>query len=245
MSAPYLLIGSFPELMRWFPKPGAWMETFKQLMGFVLLFTMVYLFFTLGDSQLFIPVLALVVGVWFACWLIGRVPYTADLDARLRAWLVGIAVAGLVGFFGFRYLGPHRSYIDWQAFSTAELAAAQQEGRTVLVDFTANWCLTCQVNKVVAIDTQRVARLIKQNDVVPLLADWSDRQSPVGQQTKQMLDVLKQRSIPLLAIFPAGSPPPPPILLPDVLTEQQVLQALQQAGPSQSVASKRSARLDR
>ena len=76
MASPYLVIGAFPKLIRFLPKPGAWMETVQQLMGFLLLATVVYLFTTL-IAPYFVPTLALLVGLWFACWWIGRTPLTA------------------------------------------------------------------------------------------------------------------------------------------------------------------------
>ena len=89
MALPYLVIGAIPELASWIPKPGAWMETFKELMGFLLLATVVFLFYTLGDAKLFVPTLATVVGVWFACWMVGRVPLTAPAGSKLSAWVTG------------------------------------------------------------------------------------------------------------------------------------------------------------
>ena len=78
MAMPYLLIGAFPRLVRFIPKPGAWMETFKQFMGFVLMGTVVYMF-TLIDQKYFVPTLALIFALWAACWWIGRTPITASL----------------------------------------------------------------------------------------------------------------------------------------------------------------------
>jgi thiol:disulfide interchange protein len=97
----------------------------------------------------------------------------------------------------------------------------------VLVDFTANWCLTCQLNYAIAIDTSPVLELVKQNGVVPLLADWTDY-SP---EIKAMLNTLGSDSIPLLAIYPADRPGDP-IILRDLLSQNEVLEALKQAGPS-------------
>src|SRR5439155_8331510 len=105
MTSPYLLIGAFPRLVRWLPKPGPWMETFKQLMGFVLLGTVAYLF-TLVDADYRIATLALIMGTWFACWLIGRVPVYEPVDKQLKAWAAACAVAAAVGVFAFRFLGP-------------------------------------------------------------------------------------------------------------------------------------------
>jgi thiol:disulfide interchange protein len=226
MASPYLVLGAMPELLRFLPKPGRWMETVQQLMGFLLLGTVVYLFTTLSAAY-FISTLALLVGVWFACWWIGRTPLTASTGWRLAAWLGGPAVAAMVGVFAFTVLFQE-SRIHWQAFSPEALARAQAEGKTVMVDFSANWCPTCKTNLKFAVETDAVGELIKANGVVPMLADWTDR-SPM---IKQALNDLGYNSIPVLAIWPARSSERKVIALSDLLLESQVLDALKEAGPS-------------
>lgn len=95
MALPYLVIGLYPSLISFVPKPGAWMETFKQLMGFLLLATVVYLFNTLTAIYV-VPTMVLLLGLWFACWWIGRTPLTAPTQ-RIVAWCGGAAVAALLG----------------------------------------------------------------------------------------------------------------------------------------------------
>ena len=226
MASPYLLIGAFPELIRFLPKPGRWMETVKELMAFLLLGAMVFLFSTF-TTPYFIPTLTLLVGLWFACWWIGRTPLTASLNARIASWLGGALVAALVGWFAFTVL-LMQSKIPWQPFSPQALAQARAEGKTVMVDFSAEWCLTCKTNLKFSIETDAVRDLVKANRVVPMLADWTD-QSPM---IKKALNELGRNSIPTLAIWPANSQDPKPIILSDLLTQSQVLEALKNAGPS-------------
>jgi cytochrome c biogenesis protein CcdA len=226
MASPYLLIGAFPKLIRYLPKPGAWMQTLEQLMAFLLLGTVVYLFTTLSPNY-FIPTLTLLVGLWFGCWWIGRTPLTAGPKARRLAWTGGILSAMAVGVLAFTLL-LQQSNIPWQPFTPEALAQARAQGKTVLVDFSANWCLTCKANLKFAIDTKKVAQLVEANQVVPLLADWTDR-SPV---IKTAINELGKNSIPLLVIWPAGAANTDPIVLTDLLQESQVLEALKQAGPS-------------
>ncbi len=95
MASPYLLVGAFPSLIRFLPKPGPWMVTFQNVMGFVLLGTVVYLFTFLEISYV-VPTVGLLVAVWAGCWWIARTPLTAPLGAKLRAWgevaaFVGVA----------------------------------------------------------------------------------------------------------------------------------------------------------
>ena len=196
MASPYLVIGAFPRLIGFLPKPGLWMETFERLMGFLLLATVVYLFNTLTPPY-FVPTLALLLGIGFACWWIGRAQWTTDRSRKVSAWLGGTAVAALVGWASFTLLlAP--SKIAWQPFSPEALEQAQARGKTVMVDFTANWCPNCKANSKFAIETDAVSDLVRANGVVPLLADWTD-QSPV---IKRAINELGSNSIPLLAIWP-------------------------------------------
>ena len=230
MAAPYLVIGAFPGLVKALPKPGAWMETFKQLMGFVLLGTVVYLFATI-NSDWFIPTLALVMAVWFACWWIGRVPVYDDLSKQAWAWVGGCAAAAAVGYASFTFLGPVKHLYEWEAYAPEKIAALQGEGKTVMVDFTADWCLTCQWNFKWAINTPGVKETIEKNGIVPMLADWTDESEAI----RRRLEELDSNSIPLLAIYPAGKPGEV-VVLRDLISENQLLQALHKAAPEKPAA---------
>jgi thiol:disulfide interchange protein len=235
MASPYLLIGAYPQLIRFLPKPGAWMDTFKQMMGFVMLGTIIF-FFSFMDPHYLVATFAMMVGLWAACWWIGRTSLIEPLSHKLRAWGQGATFATVVGFCAFTWLTPHESIIPWRNFSRAELARLTEEGHTVLVDFTANWCLNCKTNLAVAIETEEVRDLIEKNKVVPLLADYTD----ISPEIKQTLESLKSASIPVLAIFPAGKPLDEAIVMRDLVTRQQVVDALKRAGPSKVDAAGKS-----
>lgn len=227
MASPYLVVGAFPELLRFLPRPGAWMETFRQIMAFLLLGTVVYLFTTLKPTY-FVPTLTFLVGLWFAAWLIGRTPITAAPQTRMMAWVAAIGSAALVGTLAFTLLLVEPK-LAWQPFSPNAVAQARQEGKTVMIDFSANWCLTCKANLKFSVETDEVRKLVDRNGVVTLLADWTDRSPAI----KDAINQLGYNSIPLLVIYPAGSrPDEKPIVLPDLITESRVLAALEQAGPS-------------
>lgn len=227
MALPYLLIGAFPSLVAWIPKPGAWMDTFKQLLGFVLLGSVVYLFSTINKDY-FLATLALMFAIWFGCWIIGRAPAWAEMAQKRSAWLQGIMAAAVIGGASFTMLSPSDAELPWQPYSPEALAEARAQGKTVLVDFTANWCLTCKLNLKTAINREAVRELIQRNDVVPLLADWTDKNDAI----KTALAELNSLSIPLMAIYPAD-PGAEVIVLRDLLTQGDVVEALEQAGPSQ------------
>lgn len=235
MASPYLLIGAFPGLIKSLPKPGAWMETFKQLMGFVMMGTALYFLFWVVSPQNQRPLAVTLLAISVACWWIGRTPLTAAVSKRLTAWLGGTTMAVLIGWVAFTQLassapgtqlhGGGEHELAWSTFSPEALSEAKAEGKTVLIDFTASWCPTCQTNSVLAINTEKVKAVVESNGITPLLADWSDESDVI----KQTLESLGSRSIPFLAIYPA-SQPNVPILLPDLITESQLLAALAKAG---------------
>ena len=227
MASPYLIIGAFPQLIRFLPKPGAWMETVKEVMAFLLLGTVVYLFTTMNERY-FVPTLALLVGLWFACWLIGRTSPVATAQTKLRAWIGGLGTAAIIGYMAFNLL-LHEPKLAWQPFSPQAVRQAHAEGKTVMVDFSADWCPNCKWNLAWAIDTARVGELVDRNGVVPMLADWTDR-SPVIKEF--LAQQLKRQSIPVLAIWPASAAFDQPIILDGTLTEGQVIETLERAGPS-------------
>jgi suppressor for copper-sensitivity B len=231
MALPYIVIGLMPQLVFWLPKPGAWMETVKQLLAFLLLGTVAYLFSLFSDVQK-LPVFITLIGAWFACWMIGQVPLWDKLQRRLVAWGGGLATASVIGILAFRLLIPGEEVMQWQPYSAAQLAKLNSEGKTVLIDFTASWCPNCIVNYKVAINTQETADKIKELNAVPMLADWSNYDEEIGVKVRE----LKSNSIPLLAIYP-GSDPNNPIILRDLVSQSQVLEALDRAGPSVSPRS--------
>ena len=227
MASPFLLIGAYPRLMAILPKPGEWMNTFKHLMGFVMMGVVIWVFSTLGVKN-YIPALTLVVGVAFGRWWLGRVPVYEDTGQPVNAWLVGTIAAAAIGWFGFAFLGPVKELYEWKPYYEDTLAKYQSEGKTVMVDFTADWCANCQTNFRWAINTQPVKAIVEKNGVVAVKADWTDPNPEI----EKKLAALSSRSIPVLAIYPAGKPPEDVIILRDLVTQKQVLEALGEAGPS-------------
>ncbi len=232
MSLPYLVVGMFPSLVKFLPKPGAWMATFKEVLGFVMLGTVAYLFYLLRQQpDWFVPTFVMLVGIWMGCWWVGRAQETTG-TAGFGRWVQAVSLGGLIALASFFWLGPRESFIRWEKpFSPARLAELRQNGMTVMVDFSADWCLTCKANLQFAIETDRVKSTLSKNRVVPMLADWTDG----SEEIREALEGLGSRSIPVLAIYPSGKPGetlPDPIILRDLLSESQVLAALEEAGPS-------------
>lgn len=237
MALPYLVIGAFPALVKLLPKPGAWMETFKQAMGFVLLGTVVFMF-TYMPAALIVPTVALLFGLWAACWWIGRTPLTAEIPQTVRAWVVGAVGAGLVGWFSFSFLSDLMSHrflkavdreialrqtnvaaepkavrseheLPWQPFTVERLKKLTSENKTVMVDFTADWCQTCKFLEAKVLNTKEVRDAVQQHQVETLVADWTSPNPVIN----DMLTALGSEQIPVLAIFPAGKPNEPIVLI--------------------------------
>ncbi len=232
MSSPYILVGLFPALVRFLPKPGAWMETFKEILGFVMLGTVAYLFYLLRQQpDWFVPTFTMLVAIWMGCWWVGRAQERTGA-ASFGRWVQAGVAAAAVSTVAFFWLGPHDSFIPWEKpFSPGRLAELRHEGATVMVDFSADWCPTCKTNLFFAIETTPVKAAIEKNRVVPMLADWTDGSDEI----RQVLEGLGSRSIPLLVVYPGakqGAPLRDPIVLRDVVTQSEVLAALEEAGPS-------------
>ncbi|NNE01503.1 MAG: disulfide bond formation protein DsbD [Pirellulaceae bacterium] len=227
MSLPYVIIGAKPSLVSWLPKPGNWMETLKQFLAFLFLGTVAFFFAGFEDNEK-TPLFITLIGVWFGCWIIGQVPNWDRVGRRFSAWVVGVTTAVVIGVGAFQFFDGGEKILKWEPYSEARLAQLQSEGKTVMLDFTANWCVNCQVNTKFAIDTEPTRKLVQELDAVAMIADWSNRDDP---SIKKKLEELQSRSIPLLAIYP-GDQPDQPIILRDLVSQGSVLEALRQAGPS-------------
>lgn len=269
MASPYLLIGMFPSLIRFLPKPGAWMDTFKNLMGFMLLATVVYLLTVIAELSpaTVLPTLAMLFGLWAACWWIGRTPGTAPFEARIRAWAGAVAFSVLIGVFCFRWfddvmqerynamlakqisaqlentdqapveVAADEDSLQWIPFNRKKLDELIAENKTVMVDFTAAWCPNCKLLERLVLNTKPTREYVDTHGIVAMVADMTSWPD----DEKQLLQALigTQGQIPVLAIFPAGRPNEP-IVLNEMYTRGQLFEELDRAGPSQRVASQNS-----
>lgn len=224
MASPYLVVGVFPELLRFLPKPGAWMETFKQLMGFVLLATVVFILTFINQTAV-VPTVALLVGIGLACWLVSRTPLTAKLTDRLQTWAFAGSIVLLFAVVSFTWLYGTGPPIRWEPFSLERLEqVAVKDGRTVLVDFSADWCLTCKTYEKAVLHTKEVEDAIAESGVVPMYADFTDYPPEI----ERTLQALQSNGVPVIAIFP-GARPYEPIVFRGGYSRTGLLEAIDDA----------------
>jgi thiol:disulfide interchange protein DsbD len=238
MAAPYLLLSVKPGLLRFVPRPGPWMDGFKQLMGFVLLATVAALLWLYGQQtgvDGMARLLGGLVGIALAAWLYGRGAAPGrGARARLLATTAALALAaaslaaGLPGNDAAPRAtpttsasAPDASGLRWEAYSPERLAELQRQGRPVFIDFTASWCLTCQVNERVALRAPEVRERLAREGVALLKADWTLRDDRIT----EALAGYGRQGVPLYVLHGRGGRGPARVL-PEVITPGIVLAAL-------------------
>ena len=138
MASPYLLFGMFPGAVRFLPKPGNWMVAFKQVAGFIMLGTTVFLLSILDEAYL-LPTLVMLLGVGIGVWMIGNLYTLASPPAtRWKVRIAALCTVGLIGGYGYQLSSAHEK-LPWAPFTPAAVAEALKNGQPVMVDFTADW----------------------------------------------------------------------------------------------------------
>ena len=222
LSAPYLLLSMFPQAVKALPRPGRWMETFKQVMAFPLYATVAYLIWVLAgqvsENGLLMALLGLTI-ISMAVWLYGRYqqPGTGALAARLG--FVGCLVLLFVGLtLGWPRAAAPTDMV-WEPWSAERVAQLREAGRPIYTDFTARWCATCQANKKVVFASEAVKRYFRDHNVATLKADWTNADPRITAELAKW----HRSAVPFnLVYLPANAEPK---ALPELLTPGIVLKA--------------------
>jgi thiol:disulfide interchange protein DsbD len=239
MALPVLLLALFPGLLKRLPKPGAWMDTFKQVLAFPLYATVAWLAWVLGAQAGNDAVFALLGGlvlISMGAWIYGRWAHTGS------RWQPAIAVVLAAAGVLVAWPGPsampaestpvaRKGELGWEAWSPEKVRGLTAQGRPVFVDFTAAWCVTCQVNKRVALGADAVVKAFGARGIATLRADWT-RQDP---RITEALAALGRNAVPVYALYVPGEEFPR--LLPEVLTPSLVLAEIESLPMSKSATA--------
>ena len=225
MALPVTLLSLVPRWLAYLPRPGAWMETFKQFMAFPLLATVVWLIWVLGSQQGNDGTSKLLFGlvlIALAAWLYGR--------WQVRKPLPAVVFGGAIAIFGLVVAWPGAPvnlspdgvmHADdaWVPFSKQKVAELRNEGKAIFVDFTATWCITCQVNKHIALNQAEVVKRFGELKIVRMKADWTVQDPAIT----EALAEFGRNGVPLYVFYPRTGEPQ---ILPEVLTPSIVLSAI-------------------
>jgi len=230
MALPYVLFAWFPGWRRRLPRPGPWLERFKQVLAFPLYATVIWLAWVLGaqrDNDALLRLMLALLGVGFALW--------ASRIVRLggaRPWgiagafvLAGAAIIAWPLFVTEPVVTAKAAAIDnasderWMEFTPATVAALTASGRPVFVDFTAAWCVTCQVNKRLVLNAEEVRAQFAAKGVALVRADWTRRDPAIT----QALAAFGRSGVPVYVLYRPGKEP---LLLPEVLRRSTMQEAL-------------------
>jgi thiol:disulfide interchange protein DsbD len=233
MSSPYFLLAAQPAWLRLLPRPGPWMLRVKQLMGFLLLATLLFLLAVLGAERgveaiiwtsCFLLVLSL------ACWMKGAfiVP-TASLRSRLISLVLVLVLVlgGAYYFIGEKFAAAKTVSAEtqtqggWQPFTPQLLDVELKQGHPIFIDFTAAWCLTCKFNEANVLEASAVRDSFQRHGITKIKADWTNADPAITKILKQF----GRPGVPMYVLYPGNHAQP--ILFPELLTQKGILEKLE------------------
>jgi thiol:disulfide interchange protein DsbD len=211
---PYILLSIFPSMLSLLPKPGTWMETFKQFMAFPMILTALWLVWVLSsqiDSFQLVLVLLGISLIVFFYWL-NQVKISSRLGLQFRNFIYLVVLVSLIFTLPMQRASLQQKS---NAFSDEELTLRLSEG-PVFLNFTADWCITCKVNERVAIKTKETLKFFEEKNIFYLEADWTNKNKLIAKK----LASFGRSSIPLYIYYPDEKSVP--IILPEILTESVI-----------------------
>jgi len=224
LALPFTMSAWLPATAAWLPKPGAWMQVLRQTLAFPMLLTVVWLLWVfskqVGEEAAALLLAALI--------LAGGMVWSLGLAKPVGQWVRAVFIACLCALLWLASptwrsapAPEAKTLADgaWQAWSTERVNAALQQKQAVFIDFTAAWCVTCQVNKQTTLRDPRVLKAFADRNVLLLQADWT-RQDPA---ISQALNALGRSGVPVYVLQAPGKPPH---VLSELLTPDLVIQAL-------------------
>jgi thiol:disulfide interchange protein DsbD len=236
LALPYLLLSIFPQAIKLLPKPGAWMETFKQFMAFPLYATVGWLLWVLAgqtkdDDNALLNIAFGFVVIAMAAWVYGRWGQSFGKPARQMFGRIFAAVLLSAGLWlgwpksadAATTAAPGSYQVVWEKWSPSAVGDAQKAGKFVYVDFTARWCATCQTNKATVFHSADVLREFGKRGVVLLRGDWTNRDPAITAELARW----QRSAVPFNLIYAPTKKDP--VVLPELLTAGIVLEGLAKA----------------
>jgi thiol:disulfide interchange protein len=247
LALPFVIICIDPRLLKFLPKPGVWMEHFKVAMGFPMLATAMWLFWLTATRMgkagvlwfgLFLVLLA------FAAWIWGQF-----VQRSYKRRDIGMIAALLILVVSYFYIlegklawrspatASAKEILNWKPWSIEAVEKARRDGHPVLVDFTADSCLNCQLNKLTSIEVDSTEKKLKEIGAETYIADFTDENPVIAKELQRY----GRPGVPLVLVF-SSDVSKPAIVLPPILTKSIVLKALDEAAGTNALAQSASAR---
>ena len=224
-SLPYLILSIYPQLLSKLPKPGEWMQTLKQIMAFPMWASALWLAWVLSSQVDMQSVFAVLLGallIALGLWLLEKTQNSASILRRVTLiFSLGLMIFSI-------WLLPITSdnnspnlKNEENAFSVQKLNSLRSEQKMVFLNFTADWCITCKVNEAIALNQDKVKRVLDEKNIIYLKADWTRKDPEIA----SMLASYGRTGVPLYLLFPSQGDP---IILPELLTEDLLLDFLKE-----------------
>lgn len=229
MAFPYLLLTRFPKLLKFVPKPGLWMVHLKQLFGFVMVAVVIWLGWVLSVQRGGDALVLLLIGLFFislGIWV--------NIIKNKKKWLMFLSIFFCISGLYSAYQAANNPFIDskgekeilenginWEQYDPSRLRKYLMENKPVFLDFTAAWCLSCQVNERMVFYNSKVINRFNELGIIPIKADWTNQDPEIT----EALNGYGKNSIPLYVLYPQGDGGDP-IILPEIITPAIIISAL-------------------
>lgn len=218
-SLPYLILSAFPKLVSILPKPGKWMEIFKQVMAFPMILTAIWLMWVLSSQVSQFQLSLVLIGITiiiFIYWL-NTLPFTSFKSVRIKKTISIFLIFSLIIFLP---INTDSKEANTSSVFSKELLGLKIKESPVFLNFTADWCITCKVNERVALNSSKIKNFFLDNNIEYIEADWTNKNDEIS----QLLASYGRSSIPFYVYF--KSPDSEPIILPEILTEEIIISYL-------------------
>ena len=230
LSLPFLCLSVWPKVIGYLPKPGAWMQSLKQFMGFLMMGSVGWMLWIL-DARFSDGLCWVLLGLWclsLGFWFYGKLCPPIHSSFKRSTGAILFALCGIGAFISFQYAldetPPSHEQLAFLPYTKTAVDKALADNRPVLINFTARWCVTCQTNKKFVLETKSVVDRLKAEGVALFEADWTHHDPII---TKK-LESFGRNSIPLVVYYPKtkGGKTPEPVFLSAILTESQLMETL-------------------